>query len=267
LPGKPNPEERPVPPEYVLAFDALFKRNCAGCHGADGKLGPAPPLNDALFRAVVDEKELKDVISKGRRSAAGRKDDPRTPMPAFLKENGGTLSAEQIRVLVYEIKGIPYRLERESEAYDAKVEVLKEGEKTTLRQVDKVEPRSPTWGIPPSLAKDTPPYLASKKGDSKRGAKVFDRACMVCHAENGKGFTKDDRLVKRINDPAFLGLISDRALRRIAITGRPDLGMPNYAERGPNRERGDFKPLTADEITDLVAFLASWRREGVARGK
>src|SRR5207237_350800 len=159
---------------------------------------------------------------------------------------------------VFESKGIRYRIEREGHEHNTEVQVLKEGEKSTLEQVSKVEDRSPKWDIPPALAKAAPPYLAPKSGDSKRGAKVFDRACMVCHGEKGKGDKKDDRLV--INHPAFMGLISDRALRRIAITGRPDLGMPNYAETGPNRERGAFKPLTADEITDLVAFLASWRR-------
>ena len=31
-----------------------------------------------------------------------------------------------------------------------------------------------------------------------------------------------------MNEPDFLALVSDQALRRIIITGRPDLGMPNY---------------------------------------
>ena len=43
--------------------------------------------------------------------------------------------------------------------------------------------------------------------------------------------------VGAINDPAFLALISDQALRRIVITGRPDLGMPTYAE-GKSRPAG-----------------------------
>src|SRR5262249_41575079 len=136
-PGKPNPEERPVPPEYVLDFDGLFKRNCAGCHGADGKMGPAPPLNDPLFRAAVPEEELEQVISRGRRSASGKETDPKTPMPAFLKKNGGTLSEAQVRVLVFEIKGIRYRIEREGNEYNAEVQVLKEGEKSTLEHVSK----------------------------------------------------------------------------------------------------------------------------------
>ncbi len=53
LPGKPDPKDRPVPPEKTLAFAALYGRNCAGCHGANGTLGPAPPLNDPVFRSIV----------------------------------------------------------------------------------------------------------------------------------------------------------------------------------------------------------------------
>jgi cytochrome c oxidase cbb3-type subunit 3/ubiquinol-cytochrome c reductase cytochrome c subunit len=68
-----------------------------------------------------------------------------------------------------------------------------------------------------------------------------------------------------INDRAFLALISDQALRRIIITGRPDLGMPNYAESA-GRPKG-YKPLTSGEIADVVALLAYWRQGGSINGK
>ena len=84
LPGRPDPAERPVPTDRVLKFGVLYRQNCAGCHGVDGKLGPAPPLNDPLFRAIVPEEDLKDILTKGRKE---------TLMPAFANENGGVLSA------------------------------------------------------------------------------------------------------------------------------------------------------------------------------
>src|SRR5262245_5593508 len=74
LPGRPNPGDRPVPANEVLNFSALYGQSCAGCHGANGTLGPAPPLNDALFRSIIAESELKDVVAKGRHE---------TLMPAF----------------------------------------------------------------------------------------------------------------------------------------------------------------------------------------
>ena len=107
-----------------------------------------------------------------------------------------------------------------------------------------------------------PPYEAPEEngGDKKRGARVFERACSTCHGDHGQGGMSG--IVGAINEPAFLSLISDQALRRIVITGRPDLGMPNYKEmegRGP-----DFAALTSQQINDLVAHLAYWRIGGPA---
>ena len=46
LPGKPKPEDRPIRPDQVTDFGKLFQANCSGCHGTNGTLGPAPPLNE-----------------------------------------------------------------------------------------------------------------------------------------------------------------------------------------------------------------------------
>jgi mono/diheme cytochrome c family protein len=218
-PGKPDPAQRPVPPDKVLDFAVLYEENCSGCHGADGTLGPAPPLNDALFLAIVPDAELLRVIQHGRRG---------TPMPPFAKEQGGALTAEQVKVLAQGIK--------------------------------------PRWGKEATASADkVPPYLAQGRGSVERGNEVFMRACTVCHGVNGKGIKRDGQHTRTINDPAFLALISEQALRRFVITGRPDLGMPSYAGKRP--EESDFKPLTATEVDDVVALLSSWAPNRAARGK
>jgi mono/diheme cytochrome c family protein len=213
-PGQPRPEDRPVPEDQVTDFGKLFARNCAGCHGGEGKLGPAPPLNDALFLAIVPDDDLLRVVREGR---------PGTPMPAFAREKGGPLTAKQVEAVAKGIK--------------------------------------PRWGGTPPQEKP-PPYLAPKgAGDAKRGEKLFALACAACHGEKGKGGEEAGAL----NDRAFLALVSDQALRRIIITGRPDLGMPDYTVtdyRSP-----DYKPLTSEQIHDLVALLAYWRVGGAANGK
>ena len=226
LPGKPDPKQRPVLPDHEMEFTALYARNCAGCHGKDGKTGPAPPLNDDLFRASVSEEELRSVIAGGRDVSRGHK----TLMPAFARVSGGTLTTPQIEVLVHEIKGNP-------------------------------EGKQPAWGVPAPLPKDAPPYKAPPSkaaltsADYERIRKTtFTQRCAGCHRGDG-----DKGDAGTLNDPAFLALISNQALRRIMITGRPDLEVNGKFMPGYSPERGRDKPLTSQEIDDLVALLASWR--------
>ena len=195
-------------------------RACAGCHGADGKLGPAPPLNDPVFLAIVPDAELRHVISEGRAVSAVQ----RSPMPAFARAGGGPLTEAQVQVLA---EGIKKR-----------------------------------WG-PAASGEAIPPYFSpagTKNANMDEAARVFARACAGCHGRQGEGGEHDGGPVGAINDPAFLALIGDKALRRTMITGRPDLGMPAYDDAAGRP--ADFRPLTSAQIDDLVALLASWRQGG-----
>jgi mono/diheme cytochrome c family protein len=221
-PGKPDPKNRPVPENRLLDFGKLYSQNCAGCHGADGKVGPAPPLNDPLFLAIVPDKVLLEVITGGR---------PGTLMPAFAREQGGPLTAEQVKALAEGIK--------------------------------------PRWGQSAKAPEGVPDYLPPEKmptgTGTAGGAKVFARACAACHGEQGAGVKDDNGLVNTINNRVFLSLMSDQVLRRYVITGRPDFGMPNYAEPRPGD--ASFKPLSGQEVSELVTLLASWRQSGSAEGQ
>jgi mono/diheme cytochrome c family protein len=255
LPGEPKASERPVPADQIVEFNTLFKDNCAGCHGANGTLGPAPPLNDPLFRASVPEKVVEQVVAFGR---------PGTSMPAFAKENGGSLTAPQIQVLVNQIKGIPCWAIKTGTGEDVKIEIVRDPGAET-----------PIWGTPGQLPADMPPYLLPKAkpgtpgpGDKERGTKVFARACAGCHGKQGLGEKGERPRVGAVNDMTFLTLISDQALRRIVITGRADLGMPDFAGKGEKAGRPeDFNSLTAQDVDDLVALLGYWRQVGPGNGK
>jgi mono/diheme cytochrome c family protein len=95
LPGKPEHAERYVLPYTVKDFSELYGTNCAGCHGADGRLGPARALNDPLYLALVSDPEMTRVIARGVSS---------TSMPAFATSQGGTLTDEQIAAIVSEMR-------------------------------------------------------------------------------------------------------------------------------------------------------------------
>jgi len=91
LPGKPVEEDRWKPPSQVTDFRQLYGQNCAGCHGADGRLGAARPLNDPLYLAFAGSDVLRPVIAKG---VSG------TAMPGFAQTSGGNLTDRQIDLLV-----------------------------------------------------------------------------------------------------------------------------------------------------------------------
>jgi mono/diheme cytochrome c family protein len=38
-----------VLPDQVMNFGTLYKDNCAGCHGQNGRQGAARPLNDGFI--------------------------------------------------------------------------------------------------------------------------------------------------------------------------------------------------------------------------
>jgi mono/diheme cytochrome c family protein len=223
LPGKPDQANRPVPADQIKDFVALYGMYCAGCHGADGRLGPAPPLNDAIFLAIVPDGELVRLVDAGR---------PGTPMPGFSRQHGGPLTDAQVRAVAEGIK--PHWI-----ASDHDRKELAE------------------------IGNDLPGYAfvpADESADAvERGEKLFAAACAECHGHDGAGGGAG-----RLNEPDFLLLASNQMLRRIIITGRSDLGMPNFAtaEGRPHV----FRPLSSAEIDDLVALLASWRgsRAGVA---
>ncbi len=183
LPGEPDPADEPQRPDKVLDFAMLFRLNCSGCHGADGTFGPGPVLNDPVFRAIISEGDLRMVIAVGRKG---------TSMPGFARDSGGTLTAEQVEVLVHGIKA--------------------------------------HWGTG-SAPKDCPPYLSQGKGNAERGKVLFDKTCARCHGTEEKpgkrgvvseaaflGVTSDQYLRRTmITGRADLG---------------PNATMPGYADLG-----------------------------------
>jgi mono/diheme cytochrome c family protein len=90
LPGKPTEADKPLRPAQVVDFDALYATNCAGCHGADGTLGAARPLNDPVYLAYTDQRTLERTTAVGV---------PNSLMPGFAVTSGGTLTDEQIDIL------------------------------------------------------------------------------------------------------------------------------------------------------------------------
>ena len=95
LPGQPTPDSVVTDPDKITDFTYLFKTNCSGCHGADGKGGAALSISDPVYLAVADDAILRKVITNGIRG---------TSMAAFGKSAGGMLTTEQVEILVHGLR-------------------------------------------------------------------------------------------------------------------------------------------------------------------
>jgi cytochrome c oxidase cbb3-type subunit III len=194
LPGRPGAGDEVVRPDQVLDFNTLYKENCSGCHGDDGKGGASIALRDPVFLAIADDTAIRNVATAGVLGSQ---------MPPFAQSKGGMLTDKQIDVLVQGIRAW------------ARADVPRDG---------------------------LPPYSAPL-GDPQRGAAVYSTFCASCH-EGG---------ASPVTNSTYLSLVSDQYLRTVVIAGRPELGAPDW--------RGNVKgrPMTAEEISDVVAWLASQR--------
>jgi cytochrome c oxidase cbb3-type subunit III len=121
----------------------------------------------------------------------------------------------------------------------------------TAKQVDVIVSGIRTrWSKPDVLSgADPPPYAPSSPGDAARGSEVYATYCSSCHGAAGRGGQKAGSIV----DGSFLALVNDQELRTIVITGRPELGAPEWRSDIPG------KPMSAQDISDVVAWLASQR--------
>jgi cytochrome c oxidase cbb3-type subunit III len=111
--------------------------------------------------------------------------------------------------------------------------------------------------LPPYSLRDAS-AAGSGPGDSQRGAATYQTYCAQCHGKDGSGGPKGGSVI----NPAYLALVSDQALRTAVIVGRSDLGMPDW------RKNISGRPMSPQEISDVVAWLASHRQAGLlAQGK
>ncbi len=94
-PGQPDANSEPIPPAKILDFAILYGRNCAGCHGENGRGGAAIGLGDPVYLAIADDTAITRVTADGV---------PGTAMPAFSQRSGGALTDDQISAIVRGIR-------------------------------------------------------------------------------------------------------------------------------------------------------------------
>jgi cytochrome c oxidase cbb3-type subunit III len=98
---------------------------------------------------------------------------------------------------------------------------------------------------------DPPSYAPKSAGDAQRGEVAYKTYCESCHGPGGRGGQKGSAIAH----DSFLALVSDQGLRTIVIAGRPELGAPDW------RGNVSGKPMSDQEVTDVVAWLGSRRSQ------
>jgi mono/diheme cytochrome c family protein len=94
-PGASRASPEVEPPSDIVAFKVVYRENCAGCHGQDGKGGAASALANPMLLAIADDNVIRRTAANGV---------PGTPMPAFAQSAGGMLTDQQIDSLVHGIR-------------------------------------------------------------------------------------------------------------------------------------------------------------------
>ncbi|HTA30602.1 MAG TPA: c-type cytochrome [Candidatus Cybelea sp.] len=148
-PGQPTDADVELKPAEVRDFASLYTLNCAGCHGADGEGNAALGLANPVYLAIASDAIIRRAIASGVRGSL---------MPAFAKSAGGTLTDEQIEILVSEMRK--------------------------------------RWAKPNEmLGTSPPPYAGEEPSNAQRGAGAYATFCAGCHGAEGNGTVKGSSIV------------------------------------------------------------------------
>lgn len=193
----------------------------ANCSGCHGENGS----NGAAL--ALNNPTFLAIAGADHLRAATAKGVTGTLMPPFARSAGGMLSDQQIDVLV---SGMLH-----------------------------------SWGRPATFnGVSLPPYADESQGNAANGQTAFVSACARCHGNDGMGAkaaadggpAQNGSLPYPIVDKSYLALVNDQSLRSIILGGRPDEGMPDWR----NYITGNSaRPLSSQEVSDIVAWLASHR--------
>jgi cytochrome c oxidase cbb3-type subunit III len=208
---------------------------CAGCNNSPGKPGPdtevIPPDQIMEFNVLYAGNCAGCHGSNGKGGAAVSLGDP-----VFLAIAD---DAAIRRTAANGAQGTPMPAFAQSA-----------GGMLTDKQLDVIVSGIRSWAKPDYLQGiSPPPYASHAAGDPHQGADVYATYCSACHGPEGKGGKKASSIV----NGSYLALVSDQDLRTNVIVGRPDMDAPDWRGDVPGR------PLSAQEISDVVAWLAAQR--------
>lgn len=192
--GKPAPGLETPSPAEITDFRTLYRQNCTGCHGENGKNGAAIALANPVYIAWAGESVVHDAIANGTTSKL---------MPPFAKSAGGMLTDAQVHALT---RGIIENWGSENTLAGATPPPYK----GTL--TGNAERGFVAYGM----------YCARCHGATGQGGPADGKEIP---GKTGPGKTG---WLGPVVDPTYLALISDQDLRSIIVAGLPDGLMPDW---------------------------------------
>ena len=227
----------------VLAIFILVSGLASGCNRLPGK--PSEADRWVASSEVANFDQLYAQNCAGCHGAAGRFGAARSLNdPLYLNLIGQDNLRQVIREGVVSTSMPAFGQKFGGQLTDAQIDLLAEQMRSR-------------WGNPEgSTGVTLPPYSqqdaiakGTGPGDSQRGVTVYNTYCSECHGTDGRG----GKTAGSIVDPNFLKLVSDQSLRTTVIVGRQNIGEPDC------RANTKGQPMSAQEVSDVVAWLASQR--------
>ena len=226
----------------LLIFPLLAALALAGCSHLSGKPAPGPevPRPDSVLDPVVLFREN----CSGCHGAEGQKG------PAMML-------ADPVYLAIVDDDTLRTTISKGRPGTAMSAFAQKEGGMLTDQQINAImHGIRERWSTPDALAGvAAPPYAVNAPGNPQQGEAAYTTFCASCHGTGGKGGPK----AGSVTGGAYLSLISDQGLRTIVIAGRPDFDAPDWRANVPGR------PMTNQEISDVVAWLVSQRPQVAAQ--
>jgi cytochrome c oxidase cbb3-type subunit III len=221
---------------YLWAFAAVSLTLLSACSSAPGR-----PGKDSEILAPTDVNDFKTLYAENCAACHG----------ADGRGGAAIALADPVYLAVVDDGAIRKVIANGVRGTSMPAFAQSAGGMLTDKQLDVITSQIRSrWSRPGILdGANAPSYAAKSPGDAQRGEVSYRNYCSSCHGPQGQGGPKGSA----ITNDSFLALVSDQGLRTIVIAGRPELGAPDWRGDAPG------KPMSDQEITDVVAWLASHR--------
>ena len=244
---------------------ALYRANCAGCHGDDGRGGEIGiSLRSPAFLSIASDTLLTKTILEGRPNTAmpsWRELDNRdvSDLLAFIR-SWQPLESDRDEVL-RAVAALPAASaargqttepaarsgDDESPSPDANNENNDTNQDSAENKAENESGRLPavqesdgSATVPATALASSATYTPS----ADIGLKLYRSRCVVCHGQNGEG-----GIGPSLNNQSVLSVVSNEFLHDTITRGRPGTAMPAWRQ------------LSSQDTADLIALLRSWQRE------